>query len=63
MAVKRFRIWSIPRAILLDPQGKVISAGLPDQPALEEDGLAATLAKLLPEKSGAAAEGASPDRR
>lgn len=50
MAVKRLRIRSIPALILLDPEGKVVSAGQEGQPPLSGEELMETLAKLLPKK-------------
>jgi thiol-disulfide isomerase/thioredoxin len=51
MAVKRLRIRSIPALILLDPEGKVVSAGHEGQPPLSGEELMETLAKLLPKKA------------
>lgn len=50
MSQKRFRIQSVPTTILLDPEGKVVSAGRKGEPPLEGEKLAETLAKLFPKK-------------
>jgi len=45
---KQFRVRRFPTAILLDPEGRVVSTGGKDQPPLIGARLAETLAKLLP---------------
>jgi thiol-disulfide isomerase/thioredoxin len=47
---KRLRIQSVPATVLLDPQGRVVSAGGLKQPPLRGEKLAETLAKLFPGK-------------
>ena len=47
----RLRIKAYPSAVLLDPQGRVISLGLKDHLPLKEEKLLQTLEKLFPQKN------------
>jgi peroxiredoxin len=55
LATQGLGLQGIPFTVLLDPQGKIVSTGAAGQPPLRGEGLATTIAKLLPQEPPAPA--------
>lgn len=50
VVLQRFRALEIPVIVLLDPEGRIVTKGVPGMPGLQEEELTAMLEKRLPAK-------------